>query len=64
MVDFARYLASLVTAYEQWWKLYALTDAAGLIKEQEQEQALPSPFDFGLMEIGRASCRERVFPVV
>ena len=49
MVDFARYLASLVTAYEQWWKLYALTDAAGLIKEQEQEQALPSPFDFGLM---------------
>lgn len=48
-VNFESYLHSLVTTYEQWWKLYALTDAVGQIREQEQEQALPSPFDFGLM---------------
>jgi predicted NACHT family NTPase len=48
-INFERYLQSLTTTYQQWWKLYALTDAVGQIKEQEHEQALPSPFDFGLM---------------
>lgn len=46
MTDFKAYLQSLVATYEQWWKLYALTDAVGQIREPEEEQL--SPFDFGL----------------
>ncbi|MDJ0704654.1 MAG: HEAT repeat domain-containing protein, partial [Leptolyngbyaceae cyanobacterium MO_188.B28] len=45
MVNFEGYLQSLITTYEQWWKLYALTDAIGQIKGPER----PLLFDFGLM---------------
>jgi predicted NACHT family NTPase len=45
--EFEPYLQSLVATYEQWWKLYALTDAEGQVKQQDQ--ARPAPFDFDLM---------------
>lgn len=49
IVNFDRYLNSLVATYKQWWRFYALTDAIGQIREPQQEQERPSLFDFGLM---------------
>jgi HEAT repeat protein len=46
-VDFQNYLQSLVTTYQQWWQLYALTDAEGQVKQQDQARS--APFDFDLM---------------
>jgi HEAT repeat protein len=43
MPDFAPYLESVRRHYEQWWRLYTLTDAEG------RSQVKVSPFDFGLM---------------
>ncbi|MBT9316287.1 HEAT repeat domain-containing protein [Leptothoe spongobia] len=48
-VNFECYLRSLVTTYKQWWKLYALTDAVGQVRQTEKGQVISSPFDFGLM---------------
>ena len=46
-INFERYLQSLVTTYQQWWQLYALTDAEGQVKQQDQARRFP--FDFDLM---------------
>jgi predicted NACHT family NTPase len=47
MPDFAAYLESVRRHYEQWWRLYTLTDAEG--RAGEQAKATRTPFDFGLM---------------
>jgi predicted NACHT family NTPase len=49
-ICFDGYLRSLVSDYQQWWRLYALTDATGRESQQvEREQIAPAFFDFGLM---------------
>ena len=47
MVDWSPYLESLGKTYEQWWRVYTITDVQG----KKQEKAEPSPLllDFGLM---------------
>lgn len=45
MPDFSSYLESVRRHYEQWWSLYALTDAEG----RSQIKAKAAMFDFGLM---------------
>jgi predicted NACHT family NTPase len=47
-IYFARYLRSLVSAYQQWWRLYTLTDATGR-ESQGVERDRHAFFDFGLM---------------
>ena len=47
-ICFDGYLRSLVSAYQQWWRLYTLTDATG--RESQLDQVKPSDFmDLGLM---------------
>jgi predicted NACHT family NTPase len=49
-ICFDGYLRSLVSAYQQWWRLYTLTDATGRESQRvEREQTAPAFFDFGLM---------------
>ncbi len=49
-ICFDGYLRSLVSAYQQWWRLYTLTDATGRESQQvKREQTAPAFFDFGLM---------------
>ena len=49
-ICFDSYLRSLVSAYQQWWRLYTLTDATGRESQRvEREQTAPAFFDFGLM---------------
>jgi HEAT repeat protein len=44
------YLRSLVSAYQQWWRLYTLTDATGRESQRvERDLIAPAFFDFGLM---------------
>ena len=44
------YLRSLVNAYQQWWRLYTLTDATGRESQRvERDRIAPAFFDFGLM---------------
>jgi hypothetical protein len=43
-IDFETYLRSLISTYEQWWKLYTLTDAIA----QKKGHKCPPLFDFGL----------------
>ena len=45
---FHDYLRSVVSAYQQWWRLYTLTDATGR-ESQQVERDRPVFFDFGLM---------------
>ncbi|NMF57784.1 HEAT repeat domain-containing protein [Pseudanabaena yagii] len=43
-------MRSLVSAYQQWWRLYTLTDATGQESQQvERDRITPAFFDFGLM---------------
>jgi predicted NACHT family NTPase len=47
---FDSYLRSLISAYQQWWRLYTLTDATGRESQRvDREQTAPAFFDFGLM---------------
>ncbi|MEA5485776.1 HEAT repeat domain-containing protein [Pseudanabaena sp. CCNP1317] len=47
-ICFDGYLRSLVSAYQQWWRLYTLTDATGREAQRvEREQIAPAFFDFG-----------------
>ena len=50
-ICFDGYLRSLVSAYQQWWRLYTLTDATGRESQRVEsgEQIAPAFFDFGLM---------------
>jgi HEAT repeat protein len=49
-ICFDGYLRSLVSAYQQWWCLYTLTDATGRESQQvERDRIAPAFFDFGLM---------------
>ncbi|OYQ64410.1 hypothetical protein B9G53_11950 [Pseudanabaena sp. SR411] len=49
-ISFDAYLRSVVSAYQQWWRLYTLTDATGQESQGvEREQISPAFFDFGLM---------------
>jgi HEAT repeat protein len=49
-ICFDGYLRSLVSDYQQWWRLYTLTDATGRESQRvEREQIAPAFFDFGLM---------------
>lgn len=47
-ICFDGYLRSLVSAYQQWWRLYTLTDATG--RKSQLDRSEPSEFlDLGLM---------------
>ena len=49
-LQFKHYLESISENYKHWWNLYTLTDTEGKKQQEEQqEQKLSSPFDFGLM---------------
>jgi hypothetical protein len=48
-IDFEPYLRSISTHYEQWWRLYTLTDAETKAQQQNEPQPWKTPFDFGLM---------------
>jgi HEAT repeat protein len=49
-ICFDGYLRSLVSAYQQWWRLYTLTDATGRESQQVERDRIASAFfDFGLM---------------
>ena len=49
-ICFDGYLRSLVSAYQQWWRLYTLTDATGRESQRvERDRIAPAFFDFGLM---------------
>ncbi|WP_434684377.1 HEAT repeat domain-containing protein [Pseudanabaena minima] len=40
----------MISAYQQWWRLYTLTDATGRESQRvDREQIAPAFFDFGLM---------------
>ncbi len=45
-IEFQRYLESIRTTYQEWWKFYTLTDAAG--KQQRSKEVSPF-FDFNLI---------------
>jgi predicted NACHT family NTPase len=47
-ICFDDYLESVKSAYQQWWRLYTLTDATGR-ESQGVESDRPAFFDFGLM---------------
>ncbi|MEA5477709.1 HEAT repeat domain-containing protein [Pseudanabaena galeata UHCC 0370] len=47
-ICFDGYLESVKSAYQQWWRLYTLTDATGR-ESQRVESDRPAFFDFGLM---------------
>jgi hypothetical protein len=42
--DFRDYLSAIVAHYDQWWRLYTITDVEG---KQQSELTVPF-FDFGL----------------
>ncbi|GBO52794.1 hypothetical protein APA_595 [Pseudanabaena sp. lw0831] len=47
-ICFDDYLRSLVSAYQQWWRLYTLTDATGRESQRvEGDRIAPAFFDFG-----------------
>ena len=49
-ICFDGYLSSVVSAYQQWWRLYTLTDATGRESQRvERDRIAPAFFDFGLM---------------
>lgn len=49
-ICFDAYLRSVVSAYQQWWRLYTLTDATGRESQRvESDRIAPAFFDFGLM---------------
>ena len=49
-ICFDSYLRSVISAYQQWWRLYTLTDATGReSKRVESDRITPAFFDFGLM---------------
>ncbi len=48
-ICFDGYLRSLVSAYQQWWRLYTLTDATGRESQRVERGDRPTFFDFGLM---------------
>ncbi|WP_434685754.1 NACHT domain-containing protein [Pseudanabaena minima] len=49
-ICFDDYLRSLISAYQQWWRLYTLTDATGRESQRvESDRIVPAFFDFGLM---------------
>ncbi|ELS33782.1 MULTISPECIES: HEAT repeat domain-containing protein [Pseudanabaena] len=49
-ICFDGYLRSLISAYQQWWRLYTLTDATGRESQRgERDRIAPAFFDFGLM---------------
>jgi HEAT repeat protein len=49
-ICFDGYLNSVVSAYQEWWRLYTLTDATGRESQQvERDRITPAFFDFGLM---------------
>jgi predicted NACHT family NTPase len=48
-IDFQPYLQSISTHYEQWWRLYTLTDAETKAQQKNDSQPWKTPFDFGLM---------------
>ena len=46
-ICFDGYLRSLVSAYQQWWRLYTLTDATGRESQRgEHDRIAPAFFDF------------------
>ena len=47
-ICFDGYLRSVVSAYQQWWRLYTLTDVEGEIQAQNVEQTPSFPFAFDL----------------
>jgi len=47
-IDFQPYLDSIRYHYEEWWKLYTLTDIEGKQRDRLQDRQ-HTPFDFGLM---------------
>ncbi|MFM7602944.1 MAG: hypothetical protein ACKO7R_17395 [Pseudanabaena sp.] len=49
-ISFDGYLDAVKSAYQQWWRLYTLTDATGRESQQvERDRIAPAFFDFGLM---------------
>jgi HEAT repeat protein len=49
-ICFDSYLNSVVSAYQQWWHLYTLSDATGReLHLVERDRISPAFFDFGLM---------------
>lgn len=49
-ICFDGYLNSVVSAYQEWWRLYTLTDATGRESHLvERDRISPAFFDFGLM---------------
>ncbi|MDX2253929.1 MAG: hypothetical protein NW214_00280 [Pseudanabaenaceae cyanobacterium bins.39] len=49
-ICFDDYLRSVVSAYQQWCRLYTLTDATGRESQRvESDRISPAFFDFGLM---------------
>ena len=50
-ISFDGYLRSVVSTYQQWWRLYTLTDATGRESQRVErgDRIAPAFFDFGLM---------------
>ncbi|WP_103667164.1 HEAT repeat domain-containing protein [Pseudanabaena sp. BC1403] len=60
-ICFDDYLRSLVSAYQQWWRLYTLTDATGRESQRvERDRIAPAFFDFGLMVQVQTVDKEKV----
>jgi predicted NACHT family NTPase len=52
--DFEHYLSAIATHYDQWWRLYTLSDAEGRLAAEKKGQF----FEFGLM-VERREEREK-----
>ncbi|MEO0407395.1 MAG: TIR domain-containing protein [Cyanobacteria bacterium P01_A01_bin.135] len=59
MLDWTRYLESIRSTYDKWWRVYTFTDVVGEVPQDDRASEVPL-LDLGLMVETRAPSEKRI----